>query len=216
MIYVVRGQLALTNLTAYIANAHMMSVTWDLPPNLNAIDKVFITIEDVESNRTIQMQSFDNSIKKLDIQIKANDAYSVQPNRTIRFSARCSDRNGQNSTTTVYQMYINMKDPAPLNVRVFRVNDTSINVTWDPISYPEVSRYTVYYNDKSETKDIEKWPLYALSPHTSSALISDLKPDVIYNIRVNAEFIVRKDSIQTGFYPGRMSEIYVADVYRSK
>ncbi|CAF0884221.1 unnamed protein product [Didymodactylos carnosus] len=201
MIYVVRGQLALTNLTAYIANAHMMSVTWDLPPNLNAIDKVFITIEDVESNRTIQMQSFDNSIKKLDIQIKANDAYSVQPNRTIRFSARCSDRNGQNSTTTVYQMYINMKDPAPLNVRVFRVNDTSINVTWDPISYPEVSRYTVYYNDKSETKDIEKWPLYALSPHTSSALISDLKPDVIYNIRVNAEFIVRKDSIQTGFYP---------------
>lgn len=74
------GQLAPSNLTAYIVNEHTLSVTWDLPSNVNAIEKIFITVIELgQTNRTIQTQSFDNSIKKLDIQINANDPFSMKP-----------------------------------------------------------------------------------------------------------------------------------------
>jgi len=53
-------------------------VTWDLPSNVNAIDKIYITVTELgQTNRTIQTQSFDNTIKKLDIQINANDPSSI-------------------------------------------------------------------------------------------------------------------------------------------
>jgi hypothetical protein len=32
----------------------------------------------------------------------------IHPNRTVLFSARCSDRNGQNSSTIEYEFYVNM------------------------------------------------------------------------------------------------------------
>lgn len=54
------------------------------------------------------MQSFDNTIKKLDIQINDNDPYSIHQNTTVHFSVVCSNRNGQNSSTIDYQLYINM------------------------------------------------------------------------------------------------------------
>ena len=125
---VLSGQLAPSNLTAYIVNEHTLSVTWDLPSNVNAIEKIFITVTELgRSSRTIQTQSFDNSIKKLDIQINANDPFSmnqrslslsfsvarafslgIHPNRTVHFAARAADRNGQNSSTIEYQLYVNM------------------------------------------------------------------------------------------------------------
>ncbi|CAF4433675.1 unnamed protein product, partial [Adineta steineri] len=72
-------------------------------------EHTYITIIELgKKNRTIQTQSFDNTIKKLDIQIDANDPFSVHPNRTLHFSARCSDRNGQNSSTIEYQFHVNM------------------------------------------------------------------------------------------------------------
>jgi len=98
-----------SNLTAYIVNANTLSVTWDLPSNVNDIDKIYITVIELgQTNRTIQMQSFDNTIKKLDIQINDNDPNSIHSNTTVHFSAQCSDRNGQNSSTIDYQLYINM------------------------------------------------------------------------------------------------------------
>ena len=123
------GQLTPSNLTAYIVNAHTLSVTWDFPSNVNAIEKVYITVTQLGSkNRTILSQSLDNTVKKLDIPIHAHNpsskratisfrSYSnslivffagIHPNRTVLFSARCSDRNGQNSSTIEYQLYVNM------------------------------------------------------------------------------------------------------------
>ena len=71
------GQLTPSNLTAYVVNAHTLSVSWDLPSNVNSIDRIYLTVKEMESNnRTIQSQSFDNTIKKLDLQINGNDPYS--------------------------------------------------------------------------------------------------------------------------------------------
>ena len=76
--FYISGQLTPSNLTAYIVNSHTLSVTWDLPSNVNAIDKVYLTITEFgQTNRTIQTQSFDNTIKKLDLQINANDPTSI-------------------------------------------------------------------------------------------------------------------------------------------
>lgn len=76
--FFVSGQLTPSNLTAYVVNAHTLSVTWDLPSNVNAIDKIYITVIELGlKNRTIQIQSFDNTIKKFDIQINANDPFSI-------------------------------------------------------------------------------------------------------------------------------------------
>ena len=73
----ISGQLSPSNLTAYVVNAHTLSVTWDLPSNVNAIDKIYITVTELDSvNRIVQSQSFDNTIKKMDIQINANDPFS--------------------------------------------------------------------------------------------------------------------------------------------
>ncbi|CAF0990930.1 unnamed protein product [Adineta steineri] len=214
-------QLTPSNLTAYIVNAHTLSVTWDLPANVNAIDKIYITIIELgKKNRTIQTQSFDNTIKKLDIQIDANDPFSVHPNRTLHFSARCSDRNGQNSSTIEYQFHVNMNNPAPRDVRVVRVNDSTIQVFWSPIYHPSVARYIVHYNDKAESKPENTWPLFSPSnPAATSAIISGLKPDAMYNVRVNAEFssLNSHDPLHTsGTSPreGDLSEIQVADIYR--
>ncbi|CAF1660602.1 unnamed protein product [Adineta ricciae] len=70
-------QLIPSNLTAYVVNAHTLSLTWDLPSNVNAIDRVYIVATELgPKNRTIQSQSFDNSIKKLDFQINPNDPHS--------------------------------------------------------------------------------------------------------------------------------------------
>jgi hypothetical protein len=101
--------LSPTNLTAYVVNAQTLSLTWDLPSNVNEIDKIYITIIELsQTNRTIQRQSFDNSIKKLDISINDNDPYSIHSNTTVYFSAQSSDRHGQNSSIIDYQLYINI------------------------------------------------------------------------------------------------------------
>lgn len=128
----ISGQLTPSNLTAYIVNTHTLSVTWDLPSNVNAIEKVYITATELGSkNRTILSQSLDNTVKKLDIPIHPHNPSSkstsnlafvffipywnsfiffvgIHPNRTVLFSARCSDRNGQNSSIIEYQLYVNM------------------------------------------------------------------------------------------------------------
>jgi hypothetical protein len=77
-LFCILGQLTPSNLTAYVVNSHTLSVTWDLPSNVHAIDKIYITVIELgQTNRTIQTQSFDNTIKKLDIQINANDLFSI-------------------------------------------------------------------------------------------------------------------------------------------
>jgi len=97
-----------SNLTAYVVNSHTLSVKWDLPLNINNIDKIYIKIIELnQTNRTIQMQSFDNTIKKLDISINNNDPDSIHSNTTVYFSAQCSDRHGQNSSIIDYKLYIN-------------------------------------------------------------------------------------------------------------
>jgi hypothetical protein len=109
MIFMCLGNISPSNLTAYIVNSHTLSVTWDLPSNVNDIDKIYITIIELsQTNRTIQMQSFDNTIKKLDIQINDNDSHSIHSNTTVQFSVQCSDRHGQNSSSIDYELYINM------------------------------------------------------------------------------------------------------------
>ena len=98
-----------TNLTAYVVNAHTLSVTWDLPLNINKVNKVYLTVTELShTNRTIQMQSFDNTIKKLEIAINDNDPYSIHRNTTVHFAALCSNRHGQNSSIIDYQLYINV------------------------------------------------------------------------------------------------------------
>lgn len=115
-------------------------MTWDLPSNVNAIDKIYITVIELgKTNRTIQAQAFDNTIKKLDIQIDSNDPFGIliesflffflnlniyfhlgiHPNRTIHFSARCSDRNGQNSSIIEYQLYVNMLSKLRCKIYIF-------------------------------------------------------------------------------------------------
>ncbi len=65
-------------------------MTWDLPSNVNAIDKIYITVTELgQINRTIQTQSFDNTIKKLDIQINANDPFSIYQNIFVYLNKYC-------------------------------------------------------------------------------------------------------------------------------
>lgn len=98
-----------SNLTAYVVNANTLSVTWDLPTNVNDIDKIYITIIELsQTNRTIQIQSFDNTIKKLDLSINDNDSSSIHSNTTVYFSLQSSNRHGQNSSIIDYQLYINI------------------------------------------------------------------------------------------------------------
>lgn len=97
-----------TNLEAYVVDANTLSVTWDLPGNLLDIDKIYITVTELgETNRTIQTQSFDKTIKKFDIQINDKDPNSIHTNTTVEFAARYCDHSGQNSSTIDYQLYIN-------------------------------------------------------------------------------------------------------------
>ncbi|CAF3910060.1 unnamed protein product [Rotaria sp. Silwood2] len=210
-----------SNLTAYVVNAHTLSVTWDLPSNVNDIDKIYITIIELNQiNRTIQMQSFDNTIKKLDIQINDNDSNSIHQNTTVHFFARCSNRNGQNSSIIEYQLYINMLNPSPRDVRVVRINETTIQVFWSPIYYPSVERYIVHYNDKAENKPETQWSLYSpMNFGATSAIISGLKSATMYNVRVSAEFSTTNindplHSSGTTRREGDLSEIHVADIYR--
>ncbi|CAF1226377.1 unnamed protein product [Adineta ricciae] len=214
-------QLIPSNLTAYVVNAHTLSLTWDLPSNVNAIDRVYIVATELgPKNRTIQSQSFDNSIKKLDFQINPNDPHSIHPNQTVLFSALCSDRNGQNSSKIEYQFYVNIINPAPRDVRVVRINDTTVQVFWSPVYHPTVARYIIHYNDKADHKAENKWSLYSPSnPGSTSAIISGLKPDAMYNVRVSAEF--SSANIHDPHYvpgtssrEGELSEIQVADIYR--
>ena len=113
-------------------------------------------------------------------------------------------------------------DPAPRDVRVVRINDTTIQVFWLPVYHPTVARYIVHYNDKADHKPENQWPLYSPSnPSSTSAIISGLKPDAMYNVRVNAEF--SSSNIHDPHYipgtssrEGELSEIQVADIYRRK
>jgi len=103
-------------------------------------------------------------------------------------------------------------DPSPSGVRVERINDTSIEVSWLPIFYPPVERYIVHYNDKSENLPENQWSLYTpINPSATSAVISGLKPSTMYNVRVSAEF---SNLNGTSRRDGDLSEIHVADIYR--
>ena len=98
-----------SNLTAYVVNSHTLSVTWDLPSNVNDIDKIYVTITELgQTNRTIQSQSFDKTIKKLDVPIDNNDPHSIHSNTTVQFSLLCLNRHGENSSAIVDELYINM------------------------------------------------------------------------------------------------------------
>lgn len=98
----------LLNLTAYIVDGGTLSVTWDVPADVHDIDRVYITVTELaDSNRTIQQQALDGTIKKLDLPINGNDAQSIQPNSTVHFAALYSDRNGQNSSAADYELHIN-------------------------------------------------------------------------------------------------------------
>lgn len=100
--------LSPSNLTAYVVNAHTLSLTWDLPSNTNEINRIFITVIELGSiNRTIQMQSFDSTIKKIDLPINNHDSASIHTNRTIYFAAQTSNRHGQNSSLIDTQLFIN-------------------------------------------------------------------------------------------------------------
>jgi hypothetical protein len=113
-------------------------------------------------------------------------------------------------------------DPSPRDIRVIRINDTTIQVFWSPIYHPSVERYIIHYNDKSENKPENQWSLFSPSnPSATSAIISGLKADAMYNVRVNAEF--SSANIQDPLHisgttrrEGDLSEIHVADIYRRK
>jgi hypothetical protein len=113
-------------------------------------------------------------------------------------------------------------DPAPRDVRVVRINDTSIQVLWSPIFHPPTARYIVHYNDKAENRPENQWALFSPSnPAAVSAIISGLKPDAMYNVRVSAEFAsanINDPSYSSGTTrrEGDLSEIHVADIYRRK
>lgn len=103
-------------------------------------------------------------------------------------------------------------------MRVVRVNDSTIQVFWSPVYHPSVARYIVHYNDKAEHKPENKWPLYSPpNPASTSAVISGLRADAMYNVRVSAEFssATAADS-GTSSREGELSEIQVADIYRRK
>ena len=113
-------------------------------------------------------------------------------------------------------------DPSPRDVRVQRVNETTIQVFWSAIYYPPVERYIIHYNDKAESKPENQWSLYSpINSGATSALISGLKPSAMYNVRVSAEF--SSTNIYDPTYTssttrreGDLSEIHVADIYRRK
>jgi fibronectin type 3 domain-containing protein len=107
-------------------------------------------------------------------------------------------------------------DPSPRDIRVVRINDTTIQVFWSPIYYPPVERYIIHYNDKSENKPENQWSLYSpINLSATSAVISGLKPSAMYNVRVSAEFS-NTNLNGTARREGDLSEIYVADIYRRK
>lgn len=113
-------------------------------------------------------------------------------------------------------------DPAPRDVRVVRINDTAIQVFWTPIYHPPVVRYLIYYNDKSDGKAEAEWPLFSPSnPAANQAIISGLKSDAMYNVRVSAEFSLSNPNDPSyapgmGQREGDRSEIHVADIYHRK
>ena len=95
-------------------------------------------------------------------------------------------------------------------------------VSWSPIYYPPVERYIVHYNDKSENKPTNHWPLFSPThPAATSAIIDELNPSAMYNVRVNAEFS-STNIYDPSYAPsstrrqGDLSEIHVADIYRRK
>jgi hypothetical protein len=76
---------------------------------MNDIDRLFLSITELGPiNRTIQTQSLDKTIKKLDIRINPHDSLSVHPNTTVHFSALSMNRDGQNSSSIQYQLYVNI------------------------------------------------------------------------------------------------------------
>jgi hypothetical protein len=114
-------------------------------------------------------------------------------------------------------------DPAPRDVRVVRINDTAIQVFWTSIYHPPVARYIVHYSDKAENKPENQWSLFSPPNHHSatSAVISGLKADAMYNVRVSAEFSSANSNDPsfisgTARREGDLSEIHVADIYRRK
>ena len=107
-------------------------------------------------------------------------------------------------------------DPSPRDVRVARINDTTIQVFWSPIYFPPVERYIIHYNDKSENKPENQWSLYSpTSLSATTAVISGLKSSAMYEVRVSAEF-ANTNLNGTARREGDLSEVYVADIYRRK
>ena len=113
-------------------------------------------------------------------------------------------------------------DPPPRDIRVVRLNETTIQVFWSPIYHPPVERYIVHYNDKSENKPETQWSLFSpIQPGATTTIISGLKADAMYNVRVSAEFSSTNihdplNALGTSRRDGDLSEIHVADIYRRK
>lgn len=121
MLCLFSGQFAPSNLTGYVVNGRTLSVMWDLPANIDEIDKTYITVMELSAttNRTIQMQALDNTIKKLDLPIHPESPNSIQPNTTVQFSARTCNRYGQNSSTVDYQLHVNIWSKSSSSAVIF-------------------------------------------------------------------------------------------------
>ena len=138
------------------------------------------------------------------------------------YTSETIKREGDLSEIHIADIYRRNLDPSPRDVRVVRVNDTTIQVFWSPIYYPPVERYIIYYNDKSENKPENQWPIYSpVKRNTTTAIISGLKPTAMYNVRVSAEFSyanINDPSHISGTmrWEGDLSEIHIADIYRRK
>ena len=46
--------------------------------------------------------------------------------------------------------------PAPKNVGLTRMSQTSLKVTWDPPDFPDITGYRIYYNMYVQ-RDLDKW-----------------------------------------------------------
>ena len=89
-----------------------------------------------------------------------------------------------------------MSPPPPLavvtNVRVEQLTDTSVNVSWDAISLPEVTSYRVFYSQVESRKRqvMGELMMEVQGRDQTSVVIEDLVSSVQYRFQVVAEAVL--------------------------
>ena len=80
------------------------------------------------------------------------------------------------------------------NVRVEQLTETSVRVSWDAISLPEVTRYRVFYSQVESTKRQEMGELMVevQGKEVSSVVIEDLVSSVQYQFQVVAVAVLEE------------------------